>query len=117
MIFRNIFQLVHIHPILYIFIFLSFVTGTMTQLFILLSIVFIHELGHFFVANYFRWNIEKITIWVFGAVMVTSEYRVRRIHEDLLVTLAGPAQHVRIFVFLLVLKFVDFSLTTVYILC
>src|SRR5699024_8216289 len=110
---RNINQLIHIHPILYIFIFLSFVTGTMTQLFILLSIVIIHEFGHFFAARYFHWNIEKITIWVFGAVMETSEYRIRKIHEDLLVTLAGPAQHVLIFFCLFGLKFVDFIPSTI----
>src|SRR5699024_10188834 len=76
-------------------------------LFMLLSIVIIHEFGHFLAASYFRWHIEKITFWVFGAVMETSEFGARRIYEDLLVTIAGPIQHVFIFLLLLFLQSVE----------
>ncbi len=100
MIFLKNLQLIQIHPILYIFIILSFFTGTMGQLFILLTIIVIHELGHFIAARFFHWHIEKVIFWVFGAVMITSEFGVRKIHEDLIVTIAGPMQHVIIFIFL-----------------
>jgi len=63
----------------------------------MLSIVFIHEMGHFFAAVIFKWRIEKIIFWVFGGVMISSDYGVRKIKEDIIVTIAGPLQHVFIF--------------------
>jgi len=96
--------MIHLHPVLLIFTFISLITGTFSQLFIMLSIVFIHEMGHYFAATIFKWKIEKIIFWVFGGVMITSEYGSRKIKEDIIVTVAGPLQHGMIYFILYVLS-------------
>ncbi|WP_284139720.1 MULTISPECIES: M50 family metallopeptidase [unclassified Virgibacillus] len=94
---RNMLPPIRIHPILYVFIVISFVTGTFIQLFIILSIVFIHEAGHFFAARWFQWRVSEIKLWVFGGVMRTDEHSNRPLYEDIIVTIAGPLQHIFIF--------------------
>src|SRR5699024_12020095 len=86
---------IHIHPILIIFIIISFVTGTFLQLFIILSIVLFHELGHYGAAKFFKWRIKGIMLWIFGGVMDTDEHGNKPFHEDIIVTIAGPLQHLR----------------------
>lgn len=88
---------VHIHPILVVFILISFITGTFVELGIILAIVFIHELGHFLMATYFKWRIRRIMLWVFGGVMETEEHGNRPIREETLVLIAGPLQHAFIY--------------------
>lgn len=65
---------IYIHPILLIFFVIAFLTGTFTELVIILSIVLIHELGHYTVAHVFKWRIKHIMLWVFGGVMQTEEH-------------------------------------------
>ncbi|SFA68986.1 stage IV sporulation protein FB [Lentibacillus halodurans] len=95
---------VHIHPILFIFIIISFLTGTFIELMTILVIVFIHELGHFTAAKWFGWRIRGVMLWVFGGVMETDEHGTRPFYEEVLVTLAGPFQHVFIYMILLLLS-------------
>lgn len=95
--FRKYVPTIHIHPILIIFIGISFFTGTFTELTIILSIVLIHELGHYIVAQLFKWRIQSIMLWVFGGVMNTEEHGNKAIHEEALVTIAGPLQHLFIY--------------------
>lgn len=90
---RRFFQLIQIHPTLIIFMFIGILTGTFVQLFIIICIVTIHELGHFFAATYFRWRIESMVLWVFGGVLKTDEYTTRPLLEECIVTVAGPIQH------------------------
>ncbi|MEI3605827.1 M50 family metallopeptidase [Pseudogracilibacillus sp. SE30717A] len=99
----NFLKLIHIHPILVIFIFISFITGTFTQLFLIFLIVIIHEAGHYLAASLYKWRIYSIVLWIFGGVMKTDESNNRKIKEDIIVTIAGPLQH--IFIFLLLLSF------------
>jgi len=89
---------INIHPILLIFILISFITGTFMELSIILAIVFIHELGHFIMARIFNWRIHSIMLWVFGGVMKTEEHGNRSLFEEALVIIAGPFQHVLIYI-------------------
>lgn len=95
---------IHIHPVLLIFIIISFLTGTFTELMTILMIVLIHELGHFTAAKLCGWRIRGIMLWVFGGVMETDENGTKPFHEEVLVTLAGPIQHVLIYFMLLFLS-------------
>ena len=95
---------IHVHPLLMIFMIISFLTGTFMELAIILAIVLFHELGHFLFARLFHWRIHSIMLWVFGGVMKTEEHGTKPIHEDALVTIAGPMQHVIIYVGLFVLS-------------
>lgn len=76
---------------------ISIFTGTFVQLAIILLIVFIHELGHYMAAMYFKWRIQTIVLWVFGGVMKTDEYGSRNIYEEFVVTIAGPFQHLLVY--------------------
>ncbi|HLS61567.1 MAG TPA: M50 family metallopeptidase [Virgibacillus sp.] len=95
---------IHVHPLLMIFMIISFLTGTFMELSIILAIVLFHELGHFLFARLFHWRIHSIMLWVFGGVMKTEEHGNKPIHEDALVTIAGPLQHIIIYVGLFVLS-------------
>lgn len=88
---------IYIHPILLIFFVIAFLTGTFTELVIILSIVLIHELGHYTVAHVFKWRIKHIMLWVFGGVMQTEEHGNKDMLEEILVTIAGPFQHIIIY--------------------
>lgn len=87
-----------------IFIIISIITGTFTQLFMLLTIVFVHEIGHLLAALYFKWRIHSIVLWVFGGVMKTDESGNRTIREDIIVTVAGPLQHLFIYLMIIFLS-------------
>src|SRR5699024_2909958 len=100
----NLLPAVHIHPILLIFIIISFLTGTFIDLMIILTIVLVHELGHFTAAKLFGWRIRGIMLWVFGGVMETEEHGTRPLHEEVCVTLAGPFQHLIIYLLLFLLS-------------
>ena len=101
----TIFAKIHFHPILILFIILSLLTGTFIQLFIILSIVLFHELGHYLAATYFNWRIQYIMLWIFGGVMKTDETTEPEIREEVIVTLAGPVQHGILFIILQVVSF------------
>ncbi|WP_084723505.1 M50 family metallopeptidase [Virgibacillus chiguensis] len=99
---NNLLPKVHFHPILLLFLLISFFTGTFMQLAILLFIVFFHELGHYIMALQFKWRIKKIMLWVFGGVMDTEEHGTRPVREEVLVICAGPFQHIVLYVIALV---------------
>ncbi|GIO27672.1 M50 family metallopeptidase [Ornithinibacillus bavariensis] len=90
---RKLLPPIHIHPILLIFMVISFFTGTFVELFIILAIVLIHELGHYIAAALFKWRIRKVMLWIFGGVMDTDEHGTRPLKEEFFVTIAGPLQH------------------------
>lgn len=85
---------IHLHPVLFVFIIISFLTGTFVDLMTILAIVLFHEIGHFTAAKLFAWRVRGIMLWIFGGVMETDENGTRPFHEEILVTLAGPIQHV-----------------------
>lgn len=107
--FLNFIKLIHIHPILIFFIIISILTGTFVHLFVLLTIVLIHEIGHYFAAKYFQWRIQMIVLWVFGGVMKTDETGNRPIKEEVIVTIAGPMQHLFIYFIL-----ISFEMTAIF---
>lgn len=92
---------IHIHPILLLFFGIAFLTGMFMELFIIICIVFIHELGHYIMAVSFKWRIRSIMLWIFGGVMDTDEHGNKPIYEEFLVTLAGPFQHLIIYAILI----------------
>ncbi len=59
----------------------------------LFFIVFMHEMGHSWMAHRFRWRIKKIHLLPFGGMAETEEYGNRPVKEEILVTIFGPLQH------------------------
>lgn len=98
MTFRKYIPPIHVHPILIVFIFISFITGTFMEMTIIISIVLFHEFGHYAMAHFFKWRIQSIMLWVFGGVMNTEEHGNKPIYEEALVTIAGPFQHLIIYI-------------------
>ncbi|CQR48002.1 Stage IV sporulation protein FB [Paraliobacillus sp. PM-2] len=97
MMLRNYLPPIVIHPTLWFSLTVSLLTGTIMEFLLVFSIVCIHESGHFFAATFFRWKIRKVMLWMFGGVMETDEYANRPLHEEIMITLAGPLQHCGIF--------------------
>lgn len=97
----------HIHPLFLLLIVLSLFTGTFVQLFILFAIILIHEIGHYTLANHYKWHIQSIVLWVFGGVMKTTEATNRPIKEDIIVTIAGPLQHIWMFAVIYGCSYID----------
>src|SRR5690625_2930206 len=89
---------IHVHPVLFIFLLIGIITGTFVELLVILSIVLIHELGHYTMAKMFKWRIHSIMLWVFGGVMKTDEHGNRPLFEETLVIIAGPLQHLFIYI-------------------
>jgi stage IV sporulation protein FB len=84
---------IHIHPLLWLMSGIAVVTAHFQQLVLLFLVVFVHELGHAAAALFFSWRIKQILLLPFGGVAEVEEHWNRQFHEDLIVTLAGPAQH------------------------
>ncbi|MHC0037488.1 M50 family metallopeptidase [Pseudoneobacillus sp. C159] len=89
-----LFRKIHIHPLLWIVIFLAVATAHFIELSLLLMIIFIHEMGHAVAASFFSWRIKKISFLPFGGVAEMDEHGNRPLKEEAIVTLAGPFQHI-----------------------
>src|SRR5690625_5082203 len=113
MIFRKYFPTIQFHPILLIFMVISFLTGTFMELSIILIIVVIHELGHYFMSVFLKWRVESIVLWVFGGVMKTEEHGNNSLWEEALVIIAGPLQNIMIYIGVYFLSTYDILPSTV----
>ncbi|WP_028402940.1 M50 family metallopeptidase [Ectobacillus panaciterrae] len=83
-----------IHPLFWAVIAIGVWTAHFKELLVLFFIVFVHELGHGFAAAYYGWRIKQIQLLPFGGVAELEEHGNKPLKEELLVILAGPAQHV-----------------------
>lgn len=88
-----------VHPLFWVVIALGVATGYFRELLMLFVIVCCHELGHAAAAKYFGWRLRKIQLLPFGGVAETDEYGNRPYHQELIVHLAGPFQHLVLIVF------------------
>lgn len=86
-----------IHPLFWAVAALSIVTAHFQDLSILFLIIFIHEMGHAMMANSFSWRIKKISLLPFGGVAEMDEHGNRPLREEAWVILAGPLQHLWLF--------------------
>ncbi|WP_373896267.1 M50 family metallopeptidase [Virgibacillus sp. CBA3643] len=110
---NNYLPKIHVHPILFVFLFISFVTGAFMELAIILAVVLFHELGHYTAATVFKWRIQGIMLWVFGGVMDTDEHGNRPIRQEAIVTIAGPFQHIIIYLILFFLASAELGSSSV----
>lgn len=101
----NPFKIIHIHPLFLLLALSAFLTGAIYPFIILMSIVVIHELGHFLTAKRYGWRVSRIELWLFGGAVVSEEHNTRPFREQVHVILAGPIQHVWIFGFLYIWQY------------
>ena len=69
-----------IHPLTYLYLFLAFISRSSYYVaFLLFSIL--HEIGHYLVALYFSFEIEKIMILPFGAFLLLKDLGKHYVYE------------------------------------
>ncbi|WP_078545347.1 M50 family metallopeptidase [Litchfieldia alkalitelluris] len=90
----KLFSKIHIHPLLWGLIGLAIVTAHFRELLLLFVIVFVHEMGHALCAHFFSWRIKRILLLPFGGMAEMEEHGNRPLKEEILVTIAGPIQHI-----------------------
>ncbi len=79
-----------VHPLFWVVMLLAIMTGQIVQVIVFFSVVLMHELGHYFAANYFKWRIRGIELLPFGGVAHVEELGNTSPKSEILVALAGP---------------------------
>ena len=87
LIIKNIFR---IHPFYYFFALISVFTGNFKNFILFSTIIIVHEFGHFFMALFLKWRVEKILLLPFGGVTIFNEDLNRPMIEEFLILICGP---------------------------
>ena len=96
-----------IHPLTYLYLFLAFISRSSYYVaFLLFSIL--HEIGHYLVALYFSFEIEKIMILPFGAFLLLKDLGKHYVYEEIGMLLCGPFINFICFIFFLFIIFYSF---------
>lgn len=75
---------------------------------IIFSIIFIHELGHLFVALLYKWNLDKLVIYPFGGCVKFNEDVNRPLYQELFILISGPLMQIIYFFIIYILYRNDF---------
>lgn len=86
---KNIFDKFKIHSSTYLMILIGLLAGYLKNVFIILLIVLVHEVGHVFFFLLFRIEIDSIVIYPFGGVSKVNKKIHERIYKDVLISLGG----------------------------
>lgn len=81
---------INIHPLFYLFMIIGILTGYFKDLFMIMSIITIHESGHVLMALYYKWPIEEIKVLPFGGMTIFKGCINRPLKEELLILVMGP---------------------------
>ena len=81
-------------------------TGLFKEFLLVFSIIIIHEFGHLFSAVYYKWNIDRISIYPYGGCVSFNEKLNRPIKEEFIILIMGPLVQVfYLFIFYLFFRF------------
>ena len=97
---KNILKKFKINNYTYIFILLCFLCGLLKNIFIIMFICFIHELGHLFFIKLFGYDILKVELFPFGGFTTYNNKINSNINKDILISLGGIISQ---FIFLIIL--------------
>lgn len=78
------------HPIFFIFLILLILSNNFLSVLSHILCVFLHELGHFIVANFLGYKLNKVTFLPFGASLSGKENAFYKPKHEILVSIAGP---------------------------
>jgi stage IV sporulation protein FB len=95
------------HPLFTLIMIGSAITGYFLEAVTLFGIVLVHEIGHLVAANGFGWRVREVQLLPFGGVLIVDELGTAPTREELIVSLAGPLQHVWMILIALLMKWVD----------
>lgn len=86
-----------------ILIFLALLAGLFKEIIIISVIIIIHEFGHYYYLNKYKWNVNKIEIYPFGGITKIDEKLDMPLKEELIITLMGPIFQEILFLFVIIL--------------
>lgn len=81
---------IEIHPFCYVVALICIFIGYFRDFLTFTLIIFVHELGHSFMAYILKWNINKILILPVGGMTKFSECLNKPIIEEFLIAISGP---------------------------
>lgn len=91
---------IKIHDSTYIFLLLSFLSGYFEYMFILLIIIYVHEMGHYIFAMLNNVKIAKLIIYPFGGITIFDSDLNISIKKESLVLIGGILFQVLFFIFI-----------------
>lgn len=105
---------IKIHDSTYIFLLISFLSGYFEYMYILLIIIFIHELGHYTLAKLNKVDIENIIIYPFGGITKLDCDLNISIKKETIILLGGILFQILFFLLIKKLYIVNHTTTHVY---
>ena len=93
-----------IHWFCWIYFFIALLSGYIKYFLISLSIVIIHELSHLWMASFYKFKVERMVIYPFGAYLQMPYYGQYAVLKEVLVAMSGPLSHIFIYFFLVTFK-------------
>lgn len=87
----------YIHPFTLIYLLISIINHNFYNYISALMIVCVHEYGHYYFAKKYRFDIDKVEIFPFGAFLSVNDYGIHHICEELIMLMAGLATHLPIY--------------------
>lgn len=90
MIIKNICNRIEFNFFFFLIAFLIVLTGHFKEFLLFMSLLIVHECGHIFVGLFFKWNIEKVVLFPFGALTVFKDHLNKPIKEEFLIVIMGP---------------------------
>ncbi len=86
---KNIYK-IKFHPLFYIVVVISILTGHFNEFSLFLLIIIIHEFGHIISGILFKWRIKQINILPFGAITIFDEGLTKPLFEEFIIAIMGP---------------------------
>jgi len=99
--------MIYVHPVFLSIVFIGLISGLFKNIIFFVSIIFVHELGHFLMAKHFGWNVDKICFYPYGGFTKFNDGLNRPKYQELIIMLSGPI--FQIVYFLVVINFLTLS--------
>lgn len=87
----NILNKLHIDNSVYLLILISYLSGYIKNVSLIMCIIIVHELGHIFFSFIFHFPIISLHIYPFGGLTVISKRLHERIYKDIIISIGGIA--------------------------
>lgn len=99
MIIKKLLNDIKVNKFTVIIISLCIFTGMFKELIAISSLIFIHELGHYFFAKVFKWKVKRIIFYPFGGLTIFDDLIDKPLKEEFIITVAGPLFQIIIYYF------------------
>ena len=87
-----------VHPFTLVYLFVSVLNNDFYRYFSALVIVCIHEYGHYYFAKKFKFEIDKVEIFPFGAFLSLNDFGLHHICQELIMLLGGLVVHLPLYI-------------------